>query len=75
MLCRADRDVCIGVSGTTFRTGTNGSGASSETMPRLMTSWGLLCAWFERSFPPEHYHLGHEFESVRLGGSSVTLHR
>jgi 2-polyprenyl-6-methoxyphenol hydroxylase-like FAD-dependent oxidoreductase len=43
-------------------------------MPQLMTSWGLLYSWFERSFPAEHYHLGNEFDSMRQHGSSVTSH-
>jgi 2-polyprenyl-6-methoxyphenol hydroxylase-like FAD-dependent oxidoreductase len=43
-------------------------------MPLLMTSWGLLYSWFERSFPAEHYHLGTEFDSMRQDGFSVTSH-
>jgi 2-polyprenyl-6-methoxyphenol hydroxylase-like FAD-dependent oxidoreductase len=74
-LCGAKHDGDVGVM-LTHRNylDANGLVASSERMPQLMTSWGLLYAWFERTFPAEHYHLGHEFESVRQGGVSVTSH-
>lgn len=74
-LCGAMRDDDVGVM-LTYRKYLNadGSVASSERMPQLMTSWGLLYSWFARSFPTEKYHLGHEFESVRQGHSSVTAH-
>src|SRR6202140_3485394 len=52
----------------------NGSVVSSDRMPQLMTSWGLLYSWFKQSFPAEDYHLGHEFDSMRQDGSSVTAH-
>jgi 2-polyprenyl-6-methoxyphenol hydroxylase-like FAD-dependent oxidoreductase len=74
-LCGAKHDGDVGVMLTHRKyLNADGSVVSSERMPQLMTSWGLLYAWFERSFPVEHYHLGHEFESVRQGGSSVTSH-
>jgi 2-polyprenyl-6-methoxyphenol hydroxylase-like FAD-dependent oxidoreductase len=74
-LCGAKNDGDVGVM-LTYRKYLNASGsvASSDRMPQLMTSWGLLYSWFERSFPAEHYHLGHEFESVRQDGSAVTSH-
>jgi 2-polyprenyl-6-methoxyphenol hydroxylase-like FAD-dependent oxidoreductase len=52
----------------------SGSVASSDRMPELMTSWGLLYSWFKRSFPAEHYRLGNEFDSMRQDGSSITSH-
>jgi 2-polyprenyl-6-methoxyphenol hydroxylase-like FAD-dependent oxidoreductase len=74
-LCGAKQDGDVGVMLTHRKyLDANGSVASSERMPQLMTSWSLLYAWFERTFPAEHYHLGHEFESVRQGGLSVTSH-
>jgi 2-polyprenyl-6-methoxyphenol hydroxylase-like FAD-dependent oxidoreductase len=74
-LCGAKGDTDVGVT-LTYRKylNANGSVASSDRMPQLMTSWGLLYAWFERSFPAKNYHLGHEFDSVRQGNSSVTSH-
>ena len=74
-LCGAKDDSDVGVT-LTYRKylNANGSVASSDRMPQLMTSWGLLYAWFERSFPAKNYHLGHEFDSVRQGNSSVTSH-
>jgi 2-polyprenyl-6-methoxyphenol hydroxylase-like FAD-dependent oxidoreductase len=74
-LCGAKGDGDVGVM-LTYRKylNANGSVASSDRMPQLMTSWGLLYAWFERSFPAENYHLGHEFDSMRQDGSSVTSH-
>jgi 2-polyprenyl-6-methoxyphenol hydroxylase-like FAD-dependent oxidoreductase len=70
---RNDRDVGVML---THRQYLDASGAvvSSGRMPQLMTSWGLLYSWFERSFPAEHYHLGNEFDSMRQDGSSVTSH-
>src|SRR5258707_2672320 len=74
-LCGAEHDGDVGVMLTHRKNlDANGSVAWSEKMPQLMTSWGLLYAWFERTFPADHYHLGHEFESVRQGGLSVTSH-
>src|SRR5882757_9130515 len=68
-LCGAKGDSDVGVT-LTYRKSlnANGSVASSDRMPQLMTSWGLLYAWFERSFPAKHYHLGNEFESMRQDG-------
>jgi 2-polyprenyl-6-methoxyphenol hydroxylase-like FAD-dependent oxidoreductase len=70
---RNDRDVGVML---TYRQYLDASGTvvSSDRMPQLMTSWGLLYSWFERSFPAEHYHLGNEFDSMRQDGSSVTSH-
>src|SRR5882762_6722533 len=74
-LCGAKGDGDVGVR-LTYRKYLDASGAivSSDRMPQLMTSWGLLYSWFERSFPTEHYHLGNEFDSMRQVGSSVTAH-
>jgi len=74
-ICGAKDDSDVGVT-LTYRKylNANGSIASSDRMPQLMTSWGLLYAWFERSFPAKNYHLGHEFDSVRQGNYSVTSH-
>jgi 2-polyprenyl-6-methoxyphenol hydroxylase-like FAD-dependent oxidoreductase len=74
-LCGAKGDGDVGVT-LNYRKylDVGGSVASSERMPQLMTSWGLLYSWFERSFPAEHYHLGNEFDSMRQDGSSVTSH-
>ncbi len=72
-LCGAKGDGDVGVM-LTYRKylDANGSVVSSDRMPQLMTSWGLLYSWFKRSFPAEDYHLGHEFDSMRQDGSSVT---
>jgi 2-polyprenyl-6-methoxyphenol hydroxylase-like FAD-dependent oxidoreductase len=74
-LCGAKDDSDAGVT-LTYRQylNANGSVASSDRMPQLMTSWGLLYAWLKRSFPAKNYHLGHEFDSLRQGSSSVTSH-
>jgi len=74
-LCGAKGDGDVGVT-LNYRKylDADGSVASSDRMPQLMTSWGLLYSWFERSFPAEHYHLGNEFDSMRQDGSSVTSH-
>src|SRR5258707_7283911 len=74
-LCGAKGDGDVGVT-LSYRKYLDASGsvASSDRMPQLMTSWGLLYSWFERSFPAEHYHLSHEFEGMRQDGSSVTSH-
>src|SRR5271155_909919 len=74
-LCGAKDDGDVGVT-LTYRQYLNASGAvvSSDRMPQLMTSWGLLYSWFKRSFPADNYHLGHEFESMRQSNSSVTSH-
>src|SRR5271155_1858172 len=47
---------------------------SSQPMPQLMTSWGLLYSWFKKSFPEENYHLGHEFQNLEQSESSVNSH-
>jgi FAD binding domain len=62
-LCGARDDNDVGVT-LTYRKylNANGSVASSERMPQLRTSWGLLYAWFKRGFPAKNYHLCHEFE-------------
>jgi 2-polyprenyl-6-methoxyphenol hydroxylase-like FAD-dependent oxidoreductase len=74
-ICGAKDDNDVGVTLTHRKyLNANGSVASSDRMPQLMTSWGLLYAWFERSFPAKNYHLGHEFDSVRQGNYSVTSH-
>jgi 2-polyprenyl-6-methoxyphenol hydroxylase-like FAD-dependent oxidoreductase len=72
-LCGAKGDGDVGVM-LNYRNYLNASGsvASSARMPQLMTSWGLLYSWFERSFPAGRYHLGKEFDSMRQDGSSVT---
>jgi 2-polyprenyl-6-methoxyphenol hydroxylase-like FAD-dependent oxidoreductase len=72
-LCGTKDDGDVGVM-LTYRQYLDASGAvvSSDRMPQLMTSWGLLYSWFERSFPADNYHLGHEFESMWQGSSSVT---
>src|SRR5271154_3172261 len=74
-LCGAKGDGDVGVM-LTYRKylDANGSVVSSDRMPQLMTSWGLLYSWFKQSFPAENYHLGHEFDSMRQDGSSVTAH-
>jgi 2-polyprenyl-6-methoxyphenol hydroxylase-like FAD-dependent oxidoreductase len=74
-ICGAKGDGDVGVT-LNYRKylDAGGSAASSDRMPQLMTSWGLLYSWFERSFPAEHYHLGNEFDSMRQDGSSVTSH-
>src|SRR3984885_6997888 len=74
-LCGAKGDGDVGVM-LTYRKylDANGSVVSSDRMPQLMTSWGLLYSWFKQSFPAEDYHLGHEFDSMRQDGSSVTAH-
>jgi 2-polyprenyl-6-methoxyphenol hydroxylase-like FAD-dependent oxidoreductase len=72
-LCGAKADSDVGVT-LTYRKYLNASGsvAASDRMPQLMTSWGLLYAWFKRGFGAENYHLGHELDSVRQSGSLVT---
>ena len=53
-LCGAKRDGDVGVT-LSYRKYLDASGsvASSDRMPQLMTSWGLLYSWFERNFPVE----------------------
>ncbi|HYO80500.1 MAG TPA: FAD binding domain-containing protein [Bryobacteraceae bacterium] len=50
----------------------DGAVLSSQRMPQLMTSWGLLYSWLRQSFPDEHYHLGRACERVVQNGSAVT---
>lgn len=49
----------------------DGSLLSSQVMPQLMTSWGLLYTWLKRGFPEDQYHTGEEFVGLeeRTGGS------
>ena len=44
-----------GILGTV--TDASGAVVSSDRMPQLMTSWGLLYSWFERSFPADNSQL------------------
>src|SRR5260370_11056722 len=54
-LCRPKVDGDVGVM-LNYRKYLNATGsvASSDRMPQLMTSWALLSAWFEPSFPAEN---------------------
>jgi len=47
---------------------------SSQHMPQLMTSWGLLYSWFKKSFPEQNYHFGQEFQNLQQSESSVSSH-
>jgi hypothetical protein len=60
-LCGAKGDSDVGVT-LTYRQylNANGSVASSDRMPQLMTSWGLLYAWLKRSFPAKNFPLGRD---------------
>ena len=74
-LCGATKDSDVGVMMTVRQyLNRDGSITSSQRMPQLMTSWGLLYTWFKRNFPEENYHFGHEVEKVKDHGSSVTAH-
>lgn len=74
-LCGATKDSDVGVMMTVRQyLNRDGSIASSQRMPQLMTSWGLLYTWFKRSFPEENYHFGHEVEKIEDHGSSVAAH-
>jgi 2-polyprenyl-6-methoxyphenol hydroxylase-like FAD-dependent oxidoreductase len=72
-LCGAKSDGDVGVRLATRQyLAADGSVVSSQPMPQLMTSWGLLYSWFKRSFPEQNYHLGHEFQNLEQSESSVT---
>jgi 2-polyprenyl-6-methoxyphenol hydroxylase-like FAD-dependent oxidoreductase len=72
-LCGAKCDGDVGVRLTTRQyLGAEGSVVSSQPMPQLMTSWGLLYSWFKKSFPEQNYHLGQEFQNLEQNESSVT---
>ena len=74
-LCGAKGDSDIGVMLTHRKyLNSDGSTASNDRMPQLMTSWGLLYSWFARTFPAENYHLGHEFEKMREVDGGITSH-
>src|SRR5712692_7418028 len=73
LLCGAKTDGEVGVWLTTRQyLAADGSILSSQRMPQLMTSWGLLYSWFKKSFPGQNYHLGHEFQNLEQSESSVT---
>src|SRR5258708_13040369 len=72
-LCGAKSDGDVGVRLATRQyLAADGSVVSSQRMPQLMTSWGLLYSWFKKSFPVQNYHLGHEFQNLKQSESSVT---
>ncbi len=72
-LCGAKDDQDVGVMLTHRKyLDRHGSTISFDRMPQLMTSWGLLYAWFERSFPEKNYHLDQEFESMQQSSVAVT---
>ncbi len=72
-LCGAKTDGEVGVWLTTRQyLAADGSILSSQRMPQLMTSWGLLYSWFKKSFPGQNYHLDQEFQNVRQNESSIT---
>ena len=74
-LCGAKSDSDVGVRLTTRQYLTaDGAVVSSQRMPQLMTSWGLLYSWFKKSFPEQNYHLGHDFKNLEQSESSVTSH-
>jgi 2-polyprenyl-6-methoxyphenol hydroxylase-like FAD-dependent oxidoreductase len=52
----------------------DGSILSSDIMPQLMTSWGLLYTWLKRGFPAEHYHTGEEFVGFNEHADSTVAH-
>jgi 2-polyprenyl-6-methoxyphenol hydroxylase-like FAD-dependent oxidoreductase len=60
-LCGAKDDSDVGVT-LTYRQhlNANGSVASSDRMPQLMTSWGLLYAWLNQSFPAKNFSPGRD---------------
>ena len=71
-LCGAKTDADVGVRLTNRKyLAPDGSVASSQHMPQLMTSWGLLYEWFKKSFPEENYHLGEDFRHFEQNESSV----
>ena len=74
-LCGAKSDGEVGVWLTTRQyLAADGSILSSQRMPQLMTSWGLLYSWFKKGFPGQNYQLDKEFQSVRQNQSFVTSH-
>jgi 2-polyprenyl-6-methoxyphenol hydroxylase-like FAD-dependent oxidoreductase len=71
--CGARSDAEVGVWLTTRQyLAADGSILSSQRMPQLMTSWGLLYSWFKKSFPEHNYHLNQEFQNVQQNESSIT---
>src|SRR6202163_5120763 len=71
-LCGAKSDSDVGVRLATRQyLAADGSVASSQRMPQLMTSWGLLYSWFKKSFPEQKYHLNQEFQNVEQNESSI----
>jgi 2-polyprenyl-6-methoxyphenol hydroxylase-like FAD-dependent oxidoreductase len=72
-VCGAKTDAEVGVWLTTRQyLAADGSILSSQGMPQLMTSWGLLYSWFKMSFPEQNYHLDQEFQNLQQGESSIT---
>src|SRR5216684_148080 len=72
-LCGAKSDRDVGVRLATRQyLAADGSVISSQPMPQLMTSWGLLYSWFKKSFPEQNYHLNREFQSIHQNESSIT---
>src|ERR1700732_3639752 len=72
-LCGAKSDSEVGVRLATRQyLAADDAVISSQPMPQLMTSWGLLYSWFKKSFPEQNYHLGHEFQNLGQGVSAVT---
>jgi hypothetical protein len=58
-LCGAKSDGDVGVRLSTRQyLAADGSVVSSQPMPQLMTSWGLLYSWFKKSFPQQNYRPG-----------------
>src|ERR1700687_1914578 len=71
-LCGAKSDDDLGVRLSTRQyLAADGTVVSSQPMPQLMTSWGLLYSWFKKSFPQQNYHLGQEFQNLEQNESSV----
>jgi 2-polyprenyl-6-methoxyphenol hydroxylase-like FAD-dependent oxidoreductase len=71
-LCGAKSDGEVGVWLTTRQyLAADGSILSSQRMPQLMTSWGLLYSWFKKSFPEQNYHLNQEFQNLQQNESSI----
>src|SRR5208282_6100573 len=74
-LCGAKSDGDVGVRLTTRQyLAADNSIVSSQHMPQLMTSWGLLYSWFKKSFPEQNYHFGQEFQNLQQSESSVSSH-
>ncbi len=72
-LCGATSDGEVGVWLTSRQyLAADGSILSSQHMPQLMTSWGLLYSWFKKSFPEQNYHLNREFQNIQQNESSIT---